>query len=113
MPEVRTGLRAGLLSIAVLDKRRIPGLLSVRVTRRGEEIYAIRTRVGKRVFRKALRVSPRRSAAKKAKKRDVICVAATYGTGLAKCTSKSEGESIARVYPNRAQLRLARRSTRT
>jgi hypothetical protein len=105
MPEVRASLRRGLLRIAVLDRRRIPGLVSLRVTRGGHEIHAVRTRVEKSVYRVRLRLRSRRGAGR----RDVVCISAAYGSGLPGCRDKAEEESLVRLYPTAAQLRPARR----
>jgi hypothetical protein len=108
MPEVRSTLREGLLEIVILDKRRIPGLFAVRVTRRGNEVFATRARVSKSVFRKAIRLSP---AGRGKGGRDVVCIAAAYGSTPPACSSKDEAVSIVRFYPSRKQLSRGVRRT--
>lgn len=109
MPEVRTTLSRGVLHVAILDRRRIPGLLAMRITRRGHELHAVRARVERSVFRVALRLRPRLAGAGG---RDAVCVAATYGADLPRCKRDAQAESFVRLYPSRAQLRSGARTVR-
>jgi hypothetical protein len=82
--------------IVVSDRRRIPGLIAIGVTRGGKEIYATRTRVGRRQFRTSV---PLR---RKPTPNRLICIAAWYGTTLPKCDVGVEAESIVRIHPTAA-----------
>jgi hypothetical protein len=99
IPEVRGRVRGRMLGVVVQDRTRIPGLVSIRASYRGRELYATRTRVDRKRLRRSIRLTKEELRGSRA-----ICLAASYSVRLPTCDSKRPGVAIVRVHPRQVSL---------